>query len=640
MPPNYPHKDGLRVCIADTEGGLCAGLPQIVAAAGGQAHVVPADQDLEAFLSAGNCGAVIIGLELPGTPGLERLKMLETRRIYRQLPVLVVSDSPDLEYELPDVLDFLTVPVDQERLVARLQRVMHLRSATVEMQNGGLTESDLQLFQDFLSQHSGLRFDVRNKMMLERGLLRRMRALGIGRYRDYLDYLHACPFRHDELNRLLSLLTVGETCFFRYLNQYDALRRVVLPQLLHLRHAEQTLRFWSAGCSTGEEPYSVAIMLREFFPEIRDWDVAIMAGDINPQSLNKARSGRYRARALRMTDPAMVDKYFHRCDKDYILDESIREMVEFRPLNLQQEGYPDKTAGLADIDVLLCRNVLIYFDQATCRSVIERFYETLRPGGYLFLGHAETLAPFSTGFERINEGLGFYYRRPLAWQTEVAQEPQSAIEASGCGPDAHPWPAKSCETGHDRPFELEAEKEQPAPEKIATADSPSPAELCREAAHALANEEYDTARRIYLQIMEQDPRHCEALTGLGMLCANQGDYEQAREWGARALAVDDLHADAYFLRGLAFEMEEQWPQAREEYRKALLIDLDFVMPHFQLSRIYQRLGRTADARRELQNTLRRLEQLPPGARVAHSGEVSREDFIAICRAMLEQLEGR
>ncbi|HDR46530.1 MAG TPA: hypothetical protein ENN94_02400 [Geoalkalibacter subterraneus] len=125
---------------------------------------------------------------------------------------------------------------------------------------------------------------------------------------------------------------------------------------------------------------------------------------------------------------------------------------------------------------------------------------------------------------------------------------------------------------------------------------------------------------------------------MGFLCANQGDYPQAQEWGARALAVEDLHADAYFLRGLAFELDEQWGQAREEYRKALLIDLDFVMPYFQLSRIYQRQGRKEEARRELSNTLRRLEQLAPGTLVTHSGGFRREELMAVCRSLLERIQ--
>ncbi|HDR47099.1 MAG TPA: hypothetical protein ENN94_05290, partial [Geoalkalibacter subterraneus] len=422
MPRTQLHNPAPRVCIADTEGGLCAGLADVVTGAGASAEPVAFDQDLERILIEGHWDVVILGLELSGRSGLERLRLLETRRIYRRLPVMVVADCPELEFELPDVFDFLSAPVDSERFLLSLQQALQLQTPLNTRQYEPLPRDDLFVFQDFLIQHSGLRFDLRNKNLLERGLQRRMRVLGIDHYRAYLDYLTTSPYCHDELNRLLSLLTVGETCFFRYLNQFEALRRQVLPELLHHRRKDRTLRIWSAGCSTGEEPYSLAIVLREFFPETRDWDVRIQAGDLNPQALHKARRGVYGARALRMTDPAIVDKYFHLRDKSYILDESIRHMVQYRPLNLQRQSYPDEAQGLAEIDLLMCRNVLIYFNRDTCRSVLEGFYRSLRPGGYLFLGHAETLTSLSTRFERVSGEGGFYYRRPLQDEIPPAED--------------------------------------------------------------------------------------------------------------------------------------------------------------------------------------------------------------------------
>jgi chemotaxis protein methyltransferase CheR len=646
MPRTQLHNPAPRVCIADTEGGLCAGLADVVAEAGASAELVTFDQDLERILSEEHWDVVILGLELSGRSGLERLRRLETRRVYRRLPVMVVADCPELEFELPDVFDFLPAPVDSERLRVFLQQALQLQTPLNTRQYPPLTRDDLFAFQDFLVQHSGLRFDLRNKNMLERGLQRRMRVLGIDRYRAYLDYLTTSPYCHDELSRLLRLLTVGETCFFRYLNQFEALRRQVLPELLEHRRADRILRIWSAGCSTGEEPYSLAIVLREFFPETRDWDVRILAGDLNPQALHKARSGVYGARALRMTDPAIVDKYFHLHDKSYILDQSIRRMVRYHSLNLQRHNYPDEAQGLAEIDLLMCRNVLIYFNRGTCRSVLEGFYRTLRPGGYLFLGHAETLASFSTRFERLSGAGGFFYRRPLHEEVQSAEESEhSAPATSAILHDVSPKhsaasfapPAVGSLGGAPG---AKSNAGLPSPNREEIPSTGSLATQCREAAQAVAREDHSEACRLYGDILKQDPRHCDALTGMGFLHANQGDYLQALQWGARALAVDDLHADAYFLRGLAFELDEQWEKAREEYRKALLIDLDFVMPYFQLSRIYQRQGRIEDARRELSNTLKRLDQLLPGTLVTHSGGFSREELIEICRSLLARIEAR
>lgn len=615
--------ESLQVWIADTEGGLCDQLPAALTAAGHRVRLLAPAENPFAAVREGGCDVLVLGIELPGRLGLERLRRFETGRLSRQLAVLVVSNRPELGYELPDAFDFLATPVDLSRL---LDDVRHAgRNRSRDGREGHLADPERGLFQDFLARHSGLHFDQRNLKILERGLLRRMRALGSGDFRDYFSYLETFHEARQELKKLLALLTVGETYFFRYLAHFEALRHHALPDIVELNRSHRTLRLWSAGCSTGEEPYSLAIMLREHFPELADWEVRILATDINQMALNQARRGIYGQRALRVTDGELVEKYFRPHGKNYELAPSIRAMVDFRYLNLQTGSYPSAETATADIDLLFCRNVMIYFSQETSRTVVERFSRALRPGGFLFLGHAETLAYLNSSFQRVVQHRGFYYRLPA---DSPPRPPSAAVVATPSEPPAAPAPAPPASVPAEPGLVREEEGVPVAIEATA---------LFRRGEEAFAREEFALADKLFVQTLARVPDHVGALTGRGFVCANRNDLAGALAFAQRALAVDDLSAAAYFLRGLVAELEQDWALAREEYRKALLIDLDLIMPHYHLSRVFSRLGRAADARRELSNTLRLLERLPGETLVHHSGGLTREVFLEICRAQLNQL---
>ncbi|WP_305042192.1 CheR family methyltransferase [Geoalkalibacter sp.] len=611
---------GLRVWIVDTPGGLCRDLE---AALKGVGHQVRCVGDKVASLPPvreTECDVLLLGIELPGDEGLERLRRFESGRLARQVPVIVVANRPELEYELPDAFDFLRVPPDVPRLLADLRLIAESR------RNGAvpaeLAPRDLSLFQNFLVQHSGLHFDQRNLRILQRGLARRMRALGLSDYRNYHAYLEAHGESRRELKKLLGLLTVGETYFFRYLAHFEALRQQVLPDLLQRNRARRSLRLWSAGCSTGEEAYSLAILLRTHFPGLRDWEVRILATDINHQALNKARAGIYGARSLRVTDPDLVRTWFHPRGKEFELDAEIRDLVEFRYLNLQTSDYAEGLEGASGFDVIFCRNVLIYFRPSTSQKVVADLARVLRPGGSLFLGHAESLVNLSDAFARVICQRSFYYQMPLpssAPHGEVTREaaplpPVRALPAAA-------WPVAL-----------------PAPRPPALrAPAPDPEEVYRQGLSAFESEDFTAAAACFAEVLLHNENHAGALVGRAFIHANQGAHEQARACCAKALRADDLCAEAYFLQGLLLEVEEHWSEAREEYRKALLIDLDFVMPHFHLGGIHARLGLYDDARRELRNSLRLLERRPAESLVPYSGGLTREVFLEVCRERLNQL---
>src|SRR5579871_3318133 len=195
--------------------------------------------------------------------------------------------------------------------------------------------------------------------------------------------------------QLVELVTVGETYFFRNEAQFRALRAEILPPLISRRRdsGNKYLRLWCAGCATGEEPYSLAILLRELLPDYRTWHITLLATDINAASLEQAKRGVYRAWSFRNETPDDVkDRWFCADGESYKIQQSIKDMVAFDTLNLISDDYPSLESGISHIDLILCRNVTIYFDVETTRQVVKRFHEALSNEGWLIVGHSEPAA--------------------------------------------------------------------------------------------------------------------------------------------------------------------------------------------------------------------------------------------------------
>jgi chemotaxis protein methyltransferase CheR len=212
---------------------------------------------------------------------------------------------------------------------------------------------------------------------------------------------------------IVARLTIGETYFFRNMPQFDALRQHIIPELLRRREATRGLRIWSAGCATGEEPYSVAITVGDMLPADHFWHVSILATDINAQFLTRAREALYGEWSFRETPDELRSRFWAREQGRWRLRPQIRRMVSFARLNLAEPCYPSVANGTCALDLLLCRNVTIYFDDLTTRQVVERFYNALAPGGWLIVGHTEPQASVYQRFEVHNFPHTVVYRKPL-----------------------------------------------------------------------------------------------------------------------------------------------------------------------------------------------------------------------------------
>ena len=271
-----------------------------------------------------------------------------------------------------------------------------------------LSEDVFRLIRDIIRDYCGLYFDDSSKYLLEKRLSRRIRNHNLNDFRDYYRFIRYDKNYDDELAAIIDLLTVNETYFFREQNQLKAFSEEILKELREKNRASRSLRIWSAGCSTGEEPYTLAMLINEH-GDFNGWDIEIYGSDINQRVLQAARKGIYRKNSFRTADPYFVGKYFTDEGGSLRISDGIKKYVHFSYLNLLD---PFKTRFLGKMDIVLCRNVLIYFDGPSRKKVIENFYERLVEGGYLLLGHAESLINISTAFTLKHFRNDMVYQKP------------------------------------------------------------------------------------------------------------------------------------------------------------------------------------------------------------------------------------
>jgi len=279
-----------------------------------------------------------------------------------------------------------------------------------------LPEDIFRLLRDFIHDYCGIFFDDGSKFLLERRLNRRLEQHQLKSFEEYYHFLRYDRKREEEIIILVDNLTTNETYFFREVAQLKAFSDEILPELRSRNTGKKSLRIWSAGCSTGEEPYTIAILLLESGNWWRDWQVEIMGSDINQRVLHTARKGMYKKGSHRATPPEMLRKYFIEEGKgDYRIIDAVRQLVSFSYVNLLD---PYKTSLIRDLDIIFCRNVIIYFDRNAKKKVIEIFYDKLQEGGYLLLGHSESLINLSTAFTLRTLKNDMVYQKPVRVRTE------------------------------------------------------------------------------------------------------------------------------------------------------------------------------------------------------------------------------
>lgn len=445
----------------------------------------------------------------------------------------------------------------------------------------------------------GLHFPAERWQDLRRGLHVAAAELGFKDAQACLAWLDAGPRTKRQIEILASALTVGETYFLRDGKCFEALEEHVIPALVRARRGgERRLRFWSTGCCTGEEPYSLAIALQRAVPDLPEWEVMVLGTDINPHFLRKAAEGIFGEWAFRDVPAWWRDRYFQKTpDNKYRILPNIRRMVTFEHLNLAEDVYPAMANDTNALDVIFCRNVLMYFSPDQVQRVLRKLHHCLVGDGWLVVSPSETFQVGAREFSAVNfPGAVFHRKAPPA------------------APPAASAPA--------------------APRPALHAPRPA-ADPCAEAMALYEQGLYAEAAEVLTASLSRRPADVRAMALLARIFANMGRMADALSWCDRRIAADKVDPAGHYMRAVVLQEQGATNEAIEALKRALYLDQNFVLAHFDLGHLTLRLGRTGEAGRHMRNALSLLQRCRPEDIVPESEGMTAGRLSEVVMAMLE-----
>jgi len=449
-------------------------------------------------------------------------------------------------------------------------------------------------FRELLARWLGWSFDDKDAAQLDQVMRDRAAAHALSPA-AYLDRLDAGPWP-AEIHELTECLSITETYFFRHGEQLRALREVALPERLRAQEAPRTLRLLSVGCSSGEEAYTLAMLAREARPD-PGWIISVVGLDANPAMLRRAAGGRYSSWSLRDAPDGLRRRWFRPDGDAYRVTAEIRSLVRFRQHNVAGD---DEQLWLPQYDVIFCRNLLMYLTAPAAAALVRRMTAALLQGGYLFLGHTDSLGKDPAGLEARHSHHAFYYRR--------IADPAPARPSAGLAGVARARAGPAAPVAEHRTYSG--------------------------VVALLHAERYAEALELFTASQPGRPRRCDGLLH-GVLLAQTGRLGEAAAVARRLIEADGLYADAHQLLGLCLEDEHAVDDAVRQYRLAAYLDAGFAAPRLRLGQLARRRGDDRAAAFELELALDLLAREDEDRITLFGGGFGRIALTAFCRSELD-----
>lgn len=480
-----------------------------------------------------------------------------------------------------------------------------------------VAEARLAAFSEFLAEHLGLYFPRPRWRDLEKGLNAAARDFRCGDAAACVEMLMTSPLTRSRIEILASRLTVGETYFFREKEALEILEKRILPELIAGRReaGRKQLRVWSAGCCTGEETYTLAILLSRLVPDLKDWRVTVLGTDINPRFLRKAQRGVYGEWSFRDPPPWLKTGYFSQVSAGrFEILPAVKALVSFAHHNLVEDVYPALSNNTNGMDVVFCRNVLMYFAPRQARRVVANLHRCLTDGGWLIVSPTEAsnslLAPFQP--VRFPEALLYRKAEGPAWPVAPAVNWAKA---------GMPWPAAPADTLAVVPPAAEtteayaqpsgAKPESPVPSTPAPTGVPRLAPPVAAATELYQQGRYDEAEEVLTGLLAGGPIDAKALALLARIRANRGKLDEALEWCEKAIREDRLDPAVHYLKANILVEQGRLEEAAAGFRRVLYLDPRFPLAYFALGNLLKRQGKSREAARQFANALELLGGCDP-----------------------------
>lgn len=503
--------------------------------------------------------------------------------------------------------------------------------------------SDVERLCAAVTKVLGLACDDSRLCFLEGLLDRRLEATGLPSD-TYLARLEATEPARGEIAALAQELTVSETYFFRHAEQCRAFAEQALPDRLRARLPARRLRILSAGCSTGEEPYSLAILAREAVTD-PSWTVEVLGVDVNPNVVEKGARGVYSPWSLRETSAAAQMRWFRPEGRGFRLDEAVRSAVDLQVRNLAEDDPGLWPQGA--YDVVFCRNVLMYMAPPSAQAVVARLTRALAPGGYLFLGHAETLRGLSQDFHLCHTHGAFYYQRrngvspaPLPSPPADRERREDAPRGGDRTVSVAGLPSPGAWEGMGEGPGVRGARSRNRAEPAVPASPVTPAAGLGGALDLLRGDRFAEALALVRALPLEARQDADALLLQAVLLAHGGRLEEATATCRELLAGDDLNAGAHYVLALCREGAADPRGAIEHDQMAVYLDAGFAMPRLHLGILARRTGEHETARRELTQALALLPREDTSRLLLFGGGFGRDALLALCRAELAACGGR
>lgn len=449
----------------------------------------------------------------------------------------------------------------------------------------------------FLANHIGLDFSKNRWPDLQRGVSLAARELGIDDLTRFVQELLASPIPGEHIAVLSRYLTVGETYFFRDKKSFEVLEQHVFPELIRLHQdGERRLRIWSAGCCTGEEPYSLAMLLHGMIPDLSQWQLTILGTDINTDFLRKATTGIYGTWSFRSTPKTMKTRFFNKeAEGRFRIDHRLTEMISFSYLNLVDDVYPSLLNNTNAMDIILCRNVLMYLVPEQIKKVVDKLYRSLAEGGWLIVSATETFPNLFTDFATVNFPGAIFYKKD---KTQIKHTP--IVVASALPP------VFSAPLTIEKPPTIATQAQPPMVQAVPIPEPKTDQETTAydEALVLYQNGNYNEAAEKLLQCNKTEPA-VNAL--LSKVFANQGQLSEAFEYVQKAISADKLNPVYQYLKAAILNEQGLTAESAQSLQRALYLDPGFVMAHFSLGNLSLKQGKRKEAVKHFKNCIALLQ---------------------------------